>query len=85
MGKAFSNGLTGGNTSEHGLKVKYIFERKFCLGKQHGIGIYFLQTAEMKVGEWTEGKRIKWFDAAEIEQLKAEGKIKESELQNTTV
>lgn len=50
-------------------------------GKQHGIGIYFLANQEVKVGEWNEGTRIKWFDQQEIDKLKNEGKINEKDLQ----
>lgn len=32
--------------------------------------MYYLSTGELKVGEWLEGKRMKWFDEAEIEKLK---------------
>lgn len=34
---------------------------------------------EVKVGEWNQGKRVKWFDAKEIEALKEEGKLSESD------
>jgi hypothetical protein len=37
----------------------------------------------MKIGEWSEGKRIKWFDQTEIEQLKADGKINDADLRFT--
>ncbi len=39
-------------------------------GKQHGIGLYYMSPKEVKVGEWQEGKRIKWFQESEIERLK---------------
>jgi hypothetical protein len=31
---------------------------------------------DVKVGEWNEGKRLKWFEQEEIKQLVQEGKIK---------
>ena len=35
----------------------------------------------MKVGEWNEGKRTKWFEQDEIKQLIREEKISEKDLQ----
>jgi hypothetical protein len=29
-----------------------------------------LATGELKVGEWLDGKRMKWYEEAEIEKLK---------------
>jgi hypothetical protein len=44
-----------------------------------------LANGEVKVGEWNEGKRVKWFEQKEIDQLKEEGKIHERDLTfNTT-
>ena len=39
-------------------------------GKQHGLGIYVVPEQEsVKYGLWEEGKRIKWFDKSEIEEV----------------
>ena len=70
----FLNGQMEGNIQERGFKVKMLNSFIF-LGKQHGVGIYHLANREVKVGEWNEGKRIKWYDDKEIDQLKTEGKI----------
>ena len=32
------------------------------LGLQHGFGLYYLNKEDVKVGEWSEGKRIKWLN-----------------------
>ena len=57
-----------------------IIEITINLGKQNGIGLYYVATGELKVGEWLDGKRMKWYDEAEVEKLKQEGKIKEENL-----
>jgi hypothetical protein len=38
-------------------------------GKQHGLGVYFVPSQEMKYGLWEDGKRIEWFDLAAAEKI----------------
>lgn len=39
-----------------------------------------MTSGEVKVAEWNEGKRMKWFEKAEIENLIEEGKINRDDL-----
>ena len=47
----------------------------FPKGKQEGIGVYFLQNQEVKYGEWKDGRRIRWLNDEEVEELKKQGKL----------
>ena len=36
------------------------FEGEWSNGKQHGIGTFYTAENEKKVGEWVQGKRVRW-------------------------
>ena len=38
-------------------------------GKQHGLGLYTVPGQEVRCGLWEEGKRIEWFDKAQVYQI----------------
>lgn len=47
-----------------------LYSRTIGVGRQEGIGVYYLQNQEVKYGEWKEGKRVRWLGDEELEELK---------------
>ncbi len=46
-----------------------VFKGNWLGGKQHGLGMYTVPGEEVRFGLWEEGKRIEWFDKAQVYQI----------------
>ena len=43
-----------------------VYKGNWLGGKQHGLGLYTVPGQEVRCGLWEEGKRIEWFDKAQV-------------------
>ena len=46
-----------------------MYEGYWFKGKQHGLGVYSDPKKGIRYGLWEHGKRIKWYNEQEIEQI----------------